>query len=350
MERILINKDGNYRDHHKKVPLSTVIPLSTPYLVYVDPSSYCNIKCNFCFQSIDDSLLKQVGFKPGIMKFELFRKIVHSFMEFPERIKSFKFCGLGEPLLNHCLPDMIAYTKKHGIADRIVLVTNGILLSPELNIKLIDAGLDDLLVSVEGVSSQKYDEIAGVNLDYGKFLAGIKHFYEHRNNSKVYVKLAHTGLDESGESGFHDIFDEISDNAYVEYLTEIYQGVDYSQIIDDTSINQIGERVSKKVEVCFLPFCNLTINVFGKVSPCIFDYKENLVVGDVNTGSLVDIWNCSKLNEFRVLQLNKERSKHSDCSKCTWLSICGDSIYKNIIDYDAHDLIKYFQPRQTLSD
>ena len=343
MKSLLINKNGNYRDHHKKVSLASVIPLSTPFLVYIDPASFCNIKCGFCFHSLDDNLLRGKGFRSEIMKYELFVKIADSFKEFPEKIKSLKFCGLGEPLLNKRLPEMIAYTRKQDIANRIVLVTNGTLLTPELNLKLKEAGLDDLLVSVEGVSAQRYYDVAGVHIDYDKFLGGIRHFYENKGNCKVYIKLAHTGLDDGGESGFHDIFDPISDNAYVEYLTKIYQGVDYSDIIEDTSINQIGERVPKKVEVCFLPFNNLTINAFGKVSPCIFDYKENIVVGDVDTESLVDIWNGKKLNEFRVMHLKKERHEHEDCSICEWISICGDSIYENIIDDDSDKLIKYFK-------
>jgi MoaA/NifB/PqqE/SkfB family radical SAM enzyme len=112
MEKLLINKDGNYRDHHKKVSLSGVIPLSTPYLVYIDPASFCNIKCNFCFHSLDDNLLNGKGFRPGIMKYDLFVKIADSFRKFPDKVKSLKFGGLGEPLLNKRLPEMIAYTKK----------------------------------------------------------------------------------------------------------------------------------------------------------------------------------------------------------------------------------------------
>lgn len=342
MKKILINKDGNYRDHHKKVNMATVIPLETPFLVYVDPSSFCNIKCNFCFHSLDNNILNEKGFRPKIMEYDLFIKIVNQFREFPSKIKSFKFCGLGEPLLNNRLPEMISYAKKQHIANRIVLVTNGLLLSPELNMRLIDTGLDDILISLEGVSAEKYFEVAGVNIDYNKFLYNIKHFYENRDNCKLYIKVAHTGLDGRGETGFHDIFDDICDTAYVEYLTSIYDGVNYSDIIEDPSINQIGERIEKKVEVCFLPFNNLTINAHGKVSPCIFDFKENIVVGDVNEEALVDIWKGKRLNDFRVMHLKKERSKHLDCGKCKWISICGDSIYENIIDDDADKLIKYF--------
>ena len=342
MKSLLINKDGNYRNDHMKAALSSVIPLTTPYSVYIDPASACNIKCNFCFHSLDDKQLQETGFRSGVMKYDLFVKIVDSFKEFPCRARSFKFFGLGEPLLNKRLPEMIAYTKRQDIADRVVLVSNGTLLTPELSHKLVEAGLDDLLVSVEGISAQRYYDIAGTNIDFDKFIDEIRYFYENRGNCKIYVKLAHTGLDDRGESEFHEIFDNICDTAYVEYLTKIYQGVDYSNIIDDSSINQIGERISEKIDVCFLPFYNLTINVFGKVSPCTFDYKENIVVGDVNTESLVDIWNGRKLNEFRVMHLKKERHTHVDCSVCEWLSRCGCSIYENIIDDDADKLIKYF--------
>lgn len=31
-----------------RVPLQDVIPLETPYLIYLDPSSACNFKCQFC--------------------------------------------------------------------------------------------------------------------------------------------------------------------------------------------------------------------------------------------------------------------------------------------------------------
>jgi radical SAM protein with 4Fe4S-binding SPASM domain len=277
------------------------------------------------------------------MPYDLSVRIADCLKAFPEKIKSLNFGGLGEPLLNKRLPDMIAYANKQDIADRIVIVTNGSLLKPDLNRKLIESGLDDLLVSVEGVSAQKYQEIAGVPIDYNHFLTGIRDFYEHKGHCKVYAKLAHTGLDESGEAGFHRLFDDICDTAYVEYLTKIFQGVDYSSIVKDQTINQIGERVTNKVDICFLPFNNLNINAFGKVSPCIFDYKENIVVGDINKESLVEIWNGKRLNQFRAMHLKGERYKHADCSICEWLSICGCCIYENIISAeDAGKLINYF--------
>ena len=33
---------------NQRVPLEQVVPLSTPYIVYIDPSGACNFKCNYC--------------------------------------------------------------------------------------------------------------------------------------------------------------------------------------------------------------------------------------------------------------------------------------------------------------
>lgn len=343
MSKIINNINGNYRDKYKKVNLSDVIPLDTPYMTYIEPSTFCNIQCKFCFHSLEDNILNEKGYKPNIMEYNMFVNIVDKFKEFPSKLRAFKLCGLGEPLLNKKLPEMIAYAKQREVADRIIVVTNGLLLNPELNLKLIEAGLDEIIISIEGVSSQKYNEIAGIDIDYGKFLSNIKHLYQNKGECKIYAKIVNSGLDDGGEEKFHKIFDDICDNAYVEYLSSIFDGVDYSNIINDPSINQLGDRLTKKVEVCFLPFYNMSINATGKVSPCLFDFKNSIVVGNVNEESLVDIWNGERMNAFRRMHLNKERSKHPDCVECEWLSICACGIYENIIDEDAEKLIQYFE-------
>ena len=43
----MLAKEG-HRYYKERTRLETVIPLSTPFILYVDPSSACNLKCNFC--------------------------------------------------------------------------------------------------------------------------------------------------------------------------------------------------------------------------------------------------------------------------------------------------------------
>ena len=47
-----------------RTKLEEVIPLDTPFVVFVDPSDACNFKCKFCPTS-DRDLMKEVGRQIG---------------------------------------------------------------------------------------------------------------------------------------------------------------------------------------------------------------------------------------------------------------------------------------------
>lgn len=70
-----------------------------------------------------------------------------------EKLRLFK---VGEPLLNKNVCEMIHYAKSADVAEKIEITTNGSMLNPELNQKLIDAGLDILNISVNGINEAQY--------------------------------------------------------------------------------------------------------------------------------------------------------------------------------------------------
>lgn len=136
-----------------RVKLASVVPLSTPFLVIVDVANVCNFKCTFCFQSIAKSRLRSMGFKPAMMGMDLFRDTIDKIGEFPEQVKRLYLFAHGESLLNRNLPGMIRYAKSQNAARIIQITTNGSLLNPDTNMALLDAGLDELRVSLEGLSA-----------------------------------------------------------------------------------------------------------------------------------------------------------------------------------------------------
>ena len=96
-----------------RTPLETVIPLSTPFVVFVDPSDACNFKCRFCPTS-DRALMKLAGRPWKQMSFDLFKKIADDMTEFSEQVEVLRMYKDGEPLLNKRLADMIKYAKDVG--------------------------------------------------------------------------------------------------------------------------------------------------------------------------------------------------------------------------------------------
>ena len=102
--------------------------------IYIEPTNKCNLACSTCMRNTWDEPL-------GQMEDKTFEKIVDSVKTLPTPLDIMFGC-LGEPLMHPDIIKMITKMKKLG--SRVELITNGTLLSEELSIKLVKAGLDKL--------------------------------------------------------------------------------------------------------------------------------------------------------------------------------------------------------------
>lgn len=331
---------NNHRKLVERSILADVLPLDTPYVVHIDVASACNFECKFCFHSLEKDTLNELGFSPSIMNLELFKLAVDEIKEFPSTLSRLCLIRHGEALLNKNLPEMIHYAKESGVAEKINISTNGSLLNTAINNRLIESGLDEMLVSIEALSNKRYKEICGADVEFDKLVSNIEHYYKNKGDSTLYVKIVDYSLQEGDEERFHDIFDNISDKASVEYITPCFSGVDYTPLKENFDTNIMGDDFVD-VSVCPQPFFQMHIFPNGNISVCNADYNEKLVFGNVKHDSLVDVWNGNELNRFRVMQLEGERKNHSYCHFCAG-NVCYSS-ESDILDYAAGSLVKHYE-------
>lgn len=330
----------NHRKHIKRSILADVLPLATPFVVHIDVSSACNFRCKFCFHSLGNIKLKELGFSPAIMDLDLFKLTVDKIKEFPSKLHRLCLIRHGEALLNKDLPEMISYAKKSGVAGKINISTNGSLLDPKINHTLIESGLDEMLVSIEALTNEKYREISDVEIDFEHLVSNIRHFYSNKKQCVLYVKIVDYALNEEGdEKIFHDIFEKICDKASVEFLVPCFRGVNYANLKPHYNINIMGDDFIE-VDVCPQPFFQMHIFPNGNISVCNADYNEKLVFGNVRQDSLNDVWNGNELNKFRLMHLNRERKSHAYCNFCAG-NVCYSSA-SDILDASADNLRKHY--------
>lgn len=117
--------------------LESVLPLQTPYSVFIDVCNACNFRCKFCAAQYDGS---RRGYGAEYMGLPLFEKIIDDMKSFGEKVKTLRLYGNGEPLLNKDFAAMARYAREAKVANWIETVTNGSRLSPELNRKLVRGG------------------------------------------------------------------------------------------------------------------------------------------------------------------------------------------------------------------
>lgn len=122
--------------------------------LYIEPTTACNLQCSTCIRNVWDDPI-------AAMKQETFEHIVASFNSLPD-LKRVVFTGFGEPLTHPRILDMIAAIRERDIA--VTVGSNGLLLTPQMTRELVRLGVDRLVVSVDGVKPETYEEVRGADL------------------------------------------------------------------------------------------------------------------------------------------------------------------------------------------
>lgn len=301
-----------------RTKLEEVIPLETPLLLFVDPSSMCNFRCSFCPCGGAHKEIWSNNKRTNIMSYELYRKVIDDLTEFDSPLKTLRLYKEGEPLLNKRLPDMINYARKKKITKRIDFTTNGSMLEKDLALAILDAGIDRIHISVEALTAEEYFNISGVKLDFDKYLDRLEFLYENRGNTKIFIKISDAGLGKHSEDEFVNIFGGICDEYSIEHITPVWPEFKLNDNIrTDYDHNIYGDSFKESNNmVCPYIFYSLCVNSDGTVSACLMDWNHQLIVGNVNELSLKEIWNSEKMNDMRKNHLMLQKFKYQTCNEC----------------------------------
>lgn len=306
-------------DIENRTKLETVIPLNVPFIINVDPADICNFQCKFCPTGDKELMRETPGRNHGIMNFELYKKIIDDIREFEKPIKVLRLYKDGEPLLNPGLADMIRYAKEKRCAERIDTTTNAVLLTPRKNMELVEAGLDRINISIEGVNAKQYWEFCKSRIDFEKLVENIRHLYENRKQCEIIVKINGDILTEEDKERFYEIFGDIADGVYVEHVMSCWPEFEIKGVEVNKEFGIYGQKI-KEVQVCPYVFYSFSINSDGSASACFLDWSRKLIIGDVKTESVKDIWLGQRLKEYQKMFLMKKRKSHPVCGNCGQMS------------------------------
>lgn len=335
-------------DLKNRTRLETVIPLETPFVVFVDPSDACNFKCCFC-PSSDIALMKSVGRPLKQLSFDLFKKIANDLKEFPEKVEVLRLYKDGEPLLNKRLADMVKYAKNIGASRRIDITTNASLLTKEKGKILADAGLDLINISIYGVTNEHYKSFSGVKLNFNKVLENVRNFYEIRGSCKILVKINGDTLTASEKKIFLEYFGDYADKIHIEHIMSCWPEFELRGVKVNSKKGIYGQEINE-VDACPYPFYSMSINSDGLASLCFLDWSRKMIVGDAKKDSVPAIWNGNMMRAYRKMFLEGKRKNNSVCCNCGQMSHgLPDNIdpYKEKL-FQKLDAAGYFQDVQDI--
>jgi MoaA/NifB/PqqE/SkfB family radical SAM enzyme len=303
-----------------RIKLGNAIPLDTPLIVQIFNIYACNLTCKFCHYGLPKEKRPKLTTKK-IMSLALYKKFIDEAKGFKTKIKLLRFCGAGESLLDKNIVEMVKYATEKQVADRIELITNGVLLTPQISTALIKAGLSQIRISIYGLSSAKYKEICNADVDFDQILSNVRFFYEENvrlgKKTRVYVKTMDCTLDsKDDEEKFVQLFEKYCDVYAIETVVPNVQGIDYSAWLKDgtPNYNALGVKLPP-IKVCPQPFHLITICPDGRVVPC--SNESMMGIGDCNSQSLTDIWQGDILRQCQRKMLNGNVAFGGVCEKCS---------------------------------
>jgi MoaA/NifB/PqqE/SkfB family radical SAM enzyme len=266
-----------------------------PFPLHVDfeASFRCNLKCPMCFRPHLDRK------DYGDMDFALYKKGIDECAD--NGLYSIRLSWRGEPTMNPRLPEMVAYAKERGVKE-VSFITNGTNLTDDLSRSLIQAGLDYVTVSVDGLKHH-YDAIRKPSTYEGvtERIAALYCLKESLGGGYPRIKVQGIWryLEEDPAS-FYDHFKDITDH------------VDYDPYHDYSTTNYKQDEMA----ICQYPWQRITITWTGEIPLCITDWNMAQPIGDLRTQSITEVWRGEAMNRYRALQLEHRRMEIAACRRC----------------------------------
>ena len=271
-----------------------------PYL-QIEPSSICNYRCVFCFETDKFFTRKSNGYM-GHMPLDTFKLIID---QAEGNIEFISLASRGEPLLCPEIEGMLSYTRDKFL--NLKMNTNASLLDEKKAHAILQSGLKTLVFSADAAEEPLYSKLrVGGNLE--NVINNITRFQEIRTtqypSSKIITRVS--GVKISSDQNFEkmqqvwgDLVDQV---AFVSYNP-------WEQVY-------MTER-SSLMKPCSDLWRRMFIWWDGKVNPCDVDYRSTLSVGNIHNKNISQLWRSSEYEELRSKHLNGNRGSKEPCNRCS---------------------------------
>jgi MoaA/NifB/PqqE/SkfB family radical SAM enzyme len=317
-----------------------------PVCLYLETTNRCNLLCTTCPRTFEDLE------PPADMSWELFTSIVDQF----PHIARVVLHGVGEPMMVRALPRMIRYLKDRGVY--VLFNTNGTLLTQRAGGQLIEAGLDELRISLDAASPESFTLVRGRDL-FARIVRNVRAFVAlqgERQRPTPRVSLWLTGLKETiaelpafvrlardmgvlevylqrlvyfpegqglarPESALFEKLDG-SEEACIREAEALAQslGIAFNAsgaTEPTTSLRQQQNR--QPWSLCRRPWTLMYFTAHGKALPCCiapFSMRgyASFTLGDATQQTLREIWNGARYQEFRRALLSEHPP--AACASC----------------------------------
>ena len=272
-----------------------------PYL-QIEPTSFCNYRCVFCFQTNKDFTTRSHGYM-GRMKLEMFKLVIDQAVN---NVEFISLASRGEPLVSPIIVKMLEYTRDKFL--NLKINTNASVLTEKKCHAILQGGVKTLVFSADAADSELYRKLR-VNGKLEKVVSNIKMFQKikEKNYPKAKIITRVSGVKVSKEQNFKDMENFWSDL------------VDQVAFVDYCEWENVYKMKKNKIPTpCSELWRRMYVWWDGKANPCEVDYRSELSPGYLKKdNNLSKLWLSSYYNNLREKHTSRSRAKIHPCDRCT---------------------------------
>ncbi len=281
---------------------------AAPEHVLIEPTNRCNLRCVMCAN-------RKMKRPRGFMDEELFESVVEQSVKMG--VYKVSLVGLGEPLLHPRLLDFVQMAKMRGV-PHLYVSTNGQLLDEDRAAGLVDAGLDELKVSIEGTTAEEYEGVrVGGSFDRLQAnLEALRRIRDRAGKSRPKISILSVLFKDTvgDRAAFERTWGGVADE--IQFQPVSNQGGEMPEM-DTHGVVPVTAGGMERRGPCMMLWSTSVVFWDGRVTMCCVDVEGKLVVGDVRKTPLSEIWRGSELQRARSLHRKRRFSELSLCGPCT---------------------------------
>jgi sulfatase maturation enzyme AslB (radical SAM superfamily) len=209
---------------------------------------------------------------------------------------------INEPLSDKRMGRIMRYIRQDGTA-KIELNTNGELMTEGMAREILDAGIDVIRFSIDGLSEETFSK-SRVGVDYRLTMERTQDFLKMANGNggakRVEIRMIDMETNRHEQEDYRRFWSEAGGTPII---TTLYRWPWENGV---TGVNLPCKKIIR--EMFFF--------VNGKATLCCWDSHERAVIGDVSRQDVLDIWNGAVNQRYRGLLSEGRRDQILLCSKC----------------------------------
>lgn len=288
-----------------------------PVFISVEPADFCQLRCPQC--PVGMSARNKGTCIDETVVFDTIATLRQSLLHVI-------FYFQGEPLLNPHLAEYVRFA--HAARIYTSTSTNAMLLNSENARKLVESGLDKLIVSVDGATQEVYEQYRkGGKLE--RALEGIRFVQEWKQKLGSRTPFVEMQFIMFGTNE-HQIGEvkRLAKSSGADCLT-----LKTAQIYDFENPNPLHTSLSRYSRYrkqsdgsyvlknplknrCRRVISGAVLNVKGEVLPCCFDKGSEFSYGPVTDADFMTLWQNQKATDFRKA-VYTNRKQFEMCRNCT---------------------------------